>query len=319
MIKHVFAVLVAAVGAGVLAASALGAVPSNTAAPTISGTLSVGQTLTVSNGTWTGAPTSFSYQWQRCSSPTSCTDISGAAGKTYTVATADNGKALRAQVTASNADGKATSSTDQTTVVGAPANTLKPVALGNEFVGEELTATHGRWSNNPTSFGFHWLRCEADGSACVRIAGATGRTYGVRSADVGNTLRVDVTATNANGSTTARSDTTDVVKSNVTKNNHAPTLVFLSLRRSGSFVFARFRVCDDSAKRITVVERDAKRATLSYTRRFSVVPLSCTTATRHWKPAARFRVHGSRLVVTLRAIDKSNASSRFFSRSIVWH
>src|SRR5262245_13610321 len=102
MIKHVLAVLVAAVGAGALAASALGAVPSNTAAPTISGTLSVGQTLTVSNGTWTGAPASFSYQWQRCSSPTSCTDISGGTGKTYAVATSDNGNALRAQVTASN-------------------------------------------------------------------------------------------------------------------------------------------------------------------------------------------------------------------------
>jgi len=318
MTKHVLAVLVAAVGAGVLAASALGAVPSNTAAPTISGTLSGGQTLTVSNGTWTGAPTGFSYQWQRCSSPTSCTDISGATAKTYTVATADNGNALRAQVTATNAEGKATVSTDHTAVVGAPANTLRPAVLGNEFVGEELTATHGRWSNSPASFAFHWLRCEADGSACARILGATGRTYGVRSVDVGNTLRVAVTATNANGSAAARSDATDVVQSNVAKRNHAPTLAFLGLRRSGAFVFARFRVCDDSAKRVTIVERDAKRATLSYTRRFSVVPISCVTATRHWKPAPRFRIRGARLVVTLRAIDKSNASSRFFSRSLVW-
>jgi hypothetical protein len=66
-----------------------------------------------------------------------------------------------------------------------------------------------------------------------------------------------------------------------------------------------------------VIERDSKRATLVYTRRFSVVPLQCVTATRHWRPAPRFR-HSGRLVVTLRAVDKSNASSRFASRSLMW-
>jgi len=316
MRKQMLAALAAAVGAGVLATAALGAVPSNTAAPTISGTLAVGQTLTVSNGTWTGSP-SFSYQWQRCSSPTSCSDITGATDRTYTVAAADNGNALRAQVTATNADGKATATSDRTGIVGAPANTLQPVILGDAFVGQELTATNGRWTNSPTSFAFHWLRCDADGSTCSRIIGATGRTYGVRSIDEGNTLRVAVTATNANGSATERSDATDVVKTTVVKGNRAPSLAFLSLRRSGISVYARFRVCDDSAKRVTVMERDAKRATLAYTRRFSVVPLTCVTATRHWRPAPRFRTDG-RLVVTLRAIDKSNATSRFVSRSLMW-
>lgn len=317
MRTHVLATLVAAVGAGVLATAAFGAVPSNTAAPTISGTLSVGQTLTVSNGTWTGAPTSFSYQWQRCSSPTSCTDIGGATDRTYTVATADNGNSLRAQVTAVNADGKATATTDRMDLLGAPANTLQPAILGDAFVGQELTATRGRWTNSPTSFSFHWLRCDADGTACSRIIGATGRTYGVRTVDAGNALRVAVTATNANGSATARSDATDVVKATTVKANRPPTIAFLGLRRSGLSVFARFRVCDDSAKRVTVMERDAKRATLAYTRRFSVVPLSCAIATRHWTPAPRFRT-GGRLIVTLRAIDKSSATSRFVSRSLIW-
>jgi hypothetical protein len=319
MTKHVLAALVVAVGAGVLATAAVGAVPSNTAAPTIGGTLSVGQTLTVSNGTWTGSPTSFTYQWQRCSSPTSCTDINGATDRTYTVATADNGNALRAQVTATNADGKATATSDRTAVVGAPANTLAPAILGDAVVGQELTATRGRWTNDPTSFSFHWLRCDADGSGCSRIIGATGRTYGVRSVDTDNSLRVAVTATNANGSATARSDSTDAVTELTTtvKGNRAPTIVFLGLRRSGVAVYARFRVCDDSTKRVTVMERDAKRATLAYTRRFSVVPLKCVIATRHWTPAPRFRTAG-RLIVTLRAIDKSNATSRFVSRSLIW-
>src|SRR5215475_7696726 len=103
MRKRMLAALTAVIGAGLLASAAAAAVPSNSAAPTISGTASVGQTLTVSNGTWSGAPTSFSYQWQRCSSRTSCSDITGATNHTYTVASADNGDALRAQVTATNA------------------------------------------------------------------------------------------------------------------------------------------------------------------------------------------------------------------------
>ena len=317
MMKHVLATLVAVVGAGALATSALAAVPSNTAAPEISGTLDIGQTLTVSNGSWTGSPTGFSYQWQRCSSSTSCTDITGETSKTHTVVSADNGNALRAQVTATNADGKATAASAQTDVVGAPVNSLKPVILGDAFVGQELTATHGRWSNSPTSYSYHWLRCDADGTGCSRIIGATGRTYGVRTVDAGNSLRVAVTATNANGSNTANSDSTDVVKTTTTAQNHTPTIVCLARRRAGTAVYARFRVCDDSASRVTVMERDAKRATLAYTRRFSVVPLKCIVATRHWTPAPRFRTAG-RLVVTLRAIDKSHATSRFVSRSILW-
>jgi len=320
MLKTILTTLVAAAAAGVLAATASAAAPTNTAPPTITGTAKVGETLTVSNGTWSGSPTAYDYQWQRCGS-VNCTDISGATQKTYKVTSADAGRTLRAVVTATNDDGTASATSDHTAVVpavpGAPKNQLKPVILGDAWVGQTLSAAHGRWSGSPTSFTYQWLRCDTVGGDCFAIAGATGETYGVRLADVYSTLRVDVTAKNAQGVTTARSDATDIVQPlepQTVAGNKTPTLRFISLKRLGKRVYARFTVCDDSG-RISVIERDSKRRALAYVRKYAVTTSSCVTATRSWLPAPRFRTKG-RFLVTLRAVDKSGASSRFVTRSL---
>jgi hypothetical protein len=305
-----------------LATIASAAAPANTTPPAVSGTAKVGSTLTVSNGTWSNNPTSYTYQWQRCSSATSCTDINNAVGQSYAVRNADGGNRVRADVTATNADGQATVHSNMTSVVtstGAPVNTGRPSVAGDAIVGHELTADNGTWSNAPSSFRYQWVQCDRFGGACVEIPGATGKTYGIRFADVSGTLRVDVTARNTNGATTRRSTPSDVVEPlPVIKvaGNKAPTIVFLSLKRLGNRTYARFRVCDDAAKGVTVVERDSKARTLAYVRRFSVTPNTCVVATRSWTPAPRFRTKG-RFVVTLRAIDKSRASSSFVSRSMV--
>ena len=48
--------------------SAFAAAPVNTSAPSVSGSTAEGSVLTASNGSWSNSPTSYSYQWQQCSS-----------------------------------------------------------------------------------------------------------------------------------------------------------------------------------------------------------------------------------------------------------
>src|SRR3982751_3984372 len=112
------AMIVACGVAGTLAFARSAAVPQNTAVPQISGTAKEGSTLTASNGTWSNAPTSFTYQWRRCASDgTACGDITGATKATYTPVAGDVSHTLRVEVTGSNTDGKATATSQPTNVI----------------------------------------------------------------------------------------------------------------------------------------------------------------------------------------------------------
>lgn len=92
--------------------------PVNTSLPTISGTPQVGQTLTAGTGAWTGNPTSFGFQWQRCTaSGASCVDIPGATGGTYVLGSGDAGATIRVVVTATNAAGSASAASTPTAAV----------------------------------------------------------------------------------------------------------------------------------------------------------------------------------------------------------
>ena len=87
----------------------------------------------------------------------------------------------------------------------APVNATAPALSGQASVGSRLTAAPGQWDGAPTGYDHRWLRCDADGSACAPIAGATGATHTLGDADAYHRIRVDVTAANGSGAATAQS------------------------------------------------------------------------------------------------------------------
>ena len=201
--------------------------PVNTATPQIGGTAVNGSVLSASTGTWTNAPTSHGYRWRRCNpSGAACTDIPAATESTYTLTGADVGSTVRVAVTAANAGGQATATSDATGVVApaAPTNTARPVVTGTAASGRTLTASDGTWTGSPTSFERRWQRCDGSGASCADLTGATSSSYALTDADIGTTLRISVTAVNATGSTVATSDSTAVVRPAPPANTALPVI-----------------------------------------------------------------------------------------------
>ena len=60
---------------------------------------------------------------------------------------------------------------------------------GDTTAGQELTADPGEWANNPTTYAYQWRRCDTNPFQCFDVNGATGKTYGVREADIGFRIR----------------------------------------------------------------------------------------------------------------------------------
>jgi hypothetical protein len=113
-------------------------VPQIRTAPTITGTTTAGKTLTASKGRWSGSPTSYRYQWQRCSSSGgTCQAVTGATATTYVLGAADVGLTMRVVVTAANSSGSRAATSAPTavvhiapTVTPLPANPSAPRLLG---------------------------------------------------------------------------------------------------------------------------------------------------------------------------------------------
>jgi hypothetical protein len=108
----------------------------------------------------------------------------------------------------------------------APVNTSPPTISGTAREAETLSASSGSWSGTtPMSFKYRWQRCNQGGGKCGNIGGATSSTYKLVHQDVGNTLRVSVTASNSDGSANAVSSATAVVAQGQEPANTAPPTI----------------------------------------------------------------------------------------------
>ncbi len=174
--------------------------PANSEAPSISGTAQVGETLTADNGTWTGQqPITFAYHWRRCGQTGgSCSDISGATGKTYVLTAADQGARLRVRVTARNSAGTASATSAPTGVVakaeapGGATVSISDVSLPNRLIIDE-------YSFQPNRLRKHGRVIARFHVSDSRNHSVTGALVFVEGVPLGQTTRPPEQATGADG------------------------------------------------------------------------------------------------------------------------
>ena len=189
-----------------------------TGEPTISGTVRVGQTLTVDTSGIADADglnnAVFAYQWLSDDA-----DIGGATGSTYTLVDDDEGRTIKVRVTVTDDVGNETTLTSAATeAVEAKRNTAatgRPIISGTVRVGETLTAdTTGIGDADGlanVSYSYQWV--VTDGGAYIDISGETGATYTLVSADRGLYILVRVSfADDAGKRETLTSAATDMVE-----------------------------------------------------------------------------------------------------------
>jgi Ca2+-binding RTX toxin-like protein len=172
-------------------------------------------------GLWDGSlPITFTYSWRRCNAAgdlDTCTPIPGATASTYTPTVGDIGFSIRVWITGTNPQGSDTAITNHTYPVVdkphfAPTADTPPAIVGTAAIGHQLTANIPTFSGDePIKTGFTWQRCDATGTACRVIANATKVVYFPTASDVGYTLRIAVTSTNAYGQSADKSPPTEPV------------------------------------------------------------------------------------------------------------
>ena len=165
--------------------------------PSISGTDTEGDQLTASSAAALGA-SSTTYQWQESFSGSEYVDIFGATSSSYTLTEAQAGATIRVVATSTYSDGLI--DTADSTATGTVADHLTlttPAISGTDAVGQILTASTPTSDNSDATITYQWE--ENSGSGFTTISGATGQTFRVTSAQVGDTIDVVATAIDPHG------------------------------------------------------------------------------------------------------------------------
>lgn len=204
--------------------------PAPVSVPSISGEALEGASLTASEGDWRGErPLTYAYQWRRCDAMgAECSDVEGATAATYSLGVEDVGATLRVVVTASNGEGSENATSSPTSMIAAitsPSDTAAPALAGLAQVGQALSANPGTWVGPPApTLAYQWELCNAAGEACAAIESATGLTYEPNDDELGKTVKLLVTATNAAGSTEASSAASAVIEAEPAGEAQAPSI-----------------------------------------------------------------------------------------------
>ena len=173
-----------------------------TGAPTISGTVQVGEVLEADKSGIADADglsnVQYEYQWLSDDS-----DTSGATNATYTLVAGDEGKAIKVEVSftddAGNEETLTSAATDAVEAAPTPNRpaTGAPTISGTAQVGETLTANTSGIADadglSDVQYEYQWLSDDSD------IAGATSLTYTLVDVDEGKAIKVEVTFTDDTG------------------------------------------------------------------------------------------------------------------------
>jgi hypothetical protein len=178
-----------------------------TSAPLVQGAPWIGESLTGSVGSYSGAA-SFRKTWEYCddAAGNGCSPITGAGDvSSWQILGIYAGKFIRLRVDVDvNSFNQYPPSIQVvspavgpvTTAPAKLASTTAPSIGGRAVSTLSLTLAQGAWAGEPALMQA-WYRCDVNGESCAPIAGATGTTYVLGAADVGTRLKVRVTADNA--------------------------------------------------------------------------------------------------------------------------
>ena len=164
--------------------------PTNTVIPVVTGIARTGATLTTTTGSWTSAPTSYTYQWKRANTAGgSYTDIASGVNSTYVLTDSDIGKYIKVAVIAINTAASSTAALSvATSVVVDLADSIVPTATTPVSTATGFTFTI---SNYSTSYTYALTTTKGSVSRSIDDVTVTGLSAGESA-----TVTIAVTRTN---------------------------------------------------------------------------------------------------------------------------